>query len=94
MILIISSFELIEAASILRPQQAAAQRALAKLHSKNRCVLVSSPELQREQVGSIYGILLCRLALVGIALAPILQISNLRRSGNLAFHTFDQCVWD
>ena len=94
MILIMSSFELIETASILRPQQADAQRAFAKLHSKNRWVLVSSPELQRQQVESICGILLCRFTLVGIALAPILQISNLRRSGNLAFHSFDQYVWD
>ena len=37
--LVMSSFELIAVASILSPQQADAQRALAKLHSKKRWVL-------------------------------------------------------
>lgn len=68
-----SSGELTVVASTLKPQQANAQRTLEKGHSKKICVLVSSAALHKVHVGSILGSLTRKLALVGIALAPILQ---------------------
>ena len=92
--LMMSSFEARDEESILRPQPTIVHNALAKGHWKNKWVYVSSSELHKLQVVSDCWILCWRFTFVGMALAPILHKSILRRSGSLDFHKSFQWDWE